>query len=78
MPKQAVRTLIQLRKQLNTLEANLAENRRETGVASTQAISQLGISPGEERLVKYQGESWRVIRTLGGLEVLPITVDEDI
>lgn len=78
MPKQAVRTLIQLRKQLNTLEANLAENRRETGVASTQAISQLGIGSGEERIVKFQGENWRVIRTISGLEVLPMTVDEDI
>ena len=78
MPKPAVRTLIQLRRRLDTLEADLAENRRETGLASTLAIAQLNMGQGEERIVKFAGENWRAIRTPEGVRVLPLNVDEDI
>jgi hypothetical protein len=78
MPKQAVRTLIQLRKSLDTLEADLAENRRQTGVASVTAVAQLGSNVGDERLVKFAGETWRVVHRIDGLHVLPQAVDDDI
>jgi hypothetical protein len=78
MPKQAVRTLIQLRKQLDTITSNLAENRRETVVASATAINQLGLAIGEERTVKFAGEHWRVIRETDAVRVLPLVVDDDI
>jgi hypothetical protein len=78
MPKQAVRTLIQLRKQLDTLETDIAENRRQEGLASVAATTQLGLGPGEERQVKFAGEYWRVIRGTEGVRVLPLVVDNDI
>jgi len=78
MPKQAVRTLIQLRRDLDRLEADLAENRRATGVASVTAITQLGITPGEERLVRFAGDTWRIRREIDGLRVIPQALDEDI
>jgi hypothetical protein len=78
MPKQAVRALILLRKQLDTLEADLAENYRRVGVESQNAIVELGLGVGDERVVKRLGENWRVIRQTDGVRVLPISVDEDI
>lgn len=78
MPKQAVRALILLRKQLDTLEADLAENYRRVGVESQNAIAELGLAVGDERVVKRLGENWRVIRQTDGVRVLPISVDEDI
>lgn len=78
MPKQAVRTLIQLRKSLDTIEADLAENRRQTDVASVTAVAQLGSTVGDERLVKFAGETWRVVHRIDGLHILPQVVDDDI
>jgi hypothetical protein len=78
MPKQAVRALILLRKQLDTLEADLAENYRRVGVESQNAIVELGLGVGDERVVKRLGENWRVIRQTDGVRVLPVSVDEDI
>ena len=78
MPKQAVRTLIQLRKQLSNLEADIASNRQDTVAASAAAISQLGLSVGQEKIVKFSGEHWRVLVEQGIVRVLPLVVDEDI
>jgi len=76
--KPAVRTLITLRKQLDALEADVVENRRRAGVASADAIGQLGVGVGDERLVKFAGETWRLHRDIDGVKVLALTIDEDI
>ena len=78
MPKPAVRTLIQLRRQLDRIEADLAEDRRETGLASTLAIAQLNMGQGEERIVKFAGENWKVLRKIDGVDVHAQVVDENI
>ena len=78
MPKQAVRALIQLRKRLDNIEADLATNRQDTVAASAAAITQLGLAVGDERIVKFSGENWRVVRDPGLVRVLPLVVDEDI
>ena len=78
MPKPAVRTLILLRKRLDAIEADLAENRRETEVESKNVTVQLGLAVGDERVVKFAGENWRVVRATDIVRVLPLNVDEDI
>jgi hypothetical protein len=67
-----------LRKALDRIEGDLAENRRETDLASAAAIAQLGIVQGEERFVKVGNETWRVLHTTAGLRVIPQALDEDI
>ena len=78
MPKQAVRTLIQLRKRLDNIEADLATNRQDTMASSAAAITQLGLSVGQEKIVKFSGEHWRVLIEQGIVRVLPLVIDEDI
>lgn len=78
MPKLAVRTLIQLRRSLDAIEANLVDNRQRTVVASKDAIPQLNMAVGDERIVKFAGENWKVRREIEGFRVIALTVDEDI
>ena len=78
MPKPAVRSLIQLRRRLDDIEADLATNRQDTVAASATAIAQLNLAIGEERIVKFSGENWRVVRDPSIVRVLPLVVDEDI
>ena len=78
MAKQAVRTLIQLRRELERLESDLAENRRQVGVVSVTAITQLGSKQGEERIVRFAGDTWRIRHEIDGLRVIPQVLDDDI
>ena len=79
MPKPSIRTLILLRKERDRIEADLRENDRKVAVETPAAIAQLKIGPGEEIVIKFAGESWRIIRNRDdGLRVIRLELDEDI
>lgn len=78
MAKPAVRSLIQLRKSLDRLEADVSENERQRNLASRSAISELGSTVGSEFTVKFAGETWKLRHEMDGMKVYPLVLDEDI
>ena len=78
MAKPAVRQLIQLRRQLDRLEDDVRSNAQETQLASTAAIVELRTVVGDERLVKFAGDTWTLRHESGGIRVIPQVLDEDI
>lgn len=79
MPKPAVRNAIKLSKDRADLQTQLDENERQFGVTASDAVSQLGLLPGDSRLVKRLGETWLFTLSANGhLRVIPQTLDEDI